>query len=121
MENAHILDVEVWIACADAGWTVETSLDQGAIWIEVVDDRISVLLLRSSEDDHLEMLVCGFQAFSCERPDVDASHYWLGLLTELDWNEDVWIIRVNVVNAVDQRLIEIKHNCFCFARMIRLR
>ena len=121
MENAHILDVEVWVACSDAGWSIETSLDQGAIWIEVVDDRISVLLLRGSEDDHLEMLVCGFKAFSCERSDVDASHYWLGLLTKLDWNEDVWIIRVDVVHAVDQRLIEIKDNCLSLAWMIRLR
>jgi hypothetical protein len=45
MENAKILNVKVWISCPYTAIPIKTSLDKRAFGIEVVDDRIGVLLL----------------------------------------------------------------------------
>lgn len=73
MEDAHIFDVKVWIPGADTTRPVEARLDERAIRVKIVDDRIGILLLRSSEDNDLEVLVSSLETLPSEGSDVDAS------------------------------------------------
>ena len=121
VEDAHVLDVEVGIVRSDAAGAEVSGLDQGAVRVQVVDDRVRVLLLTGCEDDHLEVLVSRLEAVTGERADVDAGQDRLGLARELDRDGDVWVVGGDVVDAVDQRLVEVEYDRLRLRRMVRLR
>ena len=121
MEYSQVFDVKVGIARAHATRTEVTSLDQSAIWVKIINDRICILLLGGCEDYHLEVLICGFETLSCEWSDIDACQDGLGLFRELNWDHDVGVVCLDVIHAMDQRLIQIENDSFSLRGMIRLR
>ena len=105
MEDSKVLDVQLRVFNLNTAWSVEASLNQSTIWIEVIDDWIRILLLRCSEYNNLEVLICSLKALTRIWSDIDASENWLRLFRELDWNHDIRVIRVYIIHTVNQSLI----------------
>lgn len=121
IEDAQVFDVEVGVPGAHAARSVEARLKVLVFRINVVDYRISILLLAGGENDDLKVLVCSFQTLDNVRPNVDAGHHGLWIVLELYWNDDIWVIRLCIINAVDQCLVEIKHDRLCLSRVVEVR
>jgi len=120
VEDSHVLNVEVWVARSNAARAEISRLDERAIRVEVVDDGVCILLLTSGKDHDLEVLIGGLQTLPSKRPDIDASEDGLRLFRKLDGNDHVRVIRVDVVDAMDQRLVEVEDDRLRFRRVIRL-
>ena len=121
VEYSHVFDVEVWVARPNAARSEVSRLDKRAIRVQIVNNRICVLLLRSCENDNLEVLVGCFETLSSERTNVDAGENGLRLLAKLDRNYNVWILCLDVVHAVNQGLIKVEHDRLCLGWVIRFR
>ena len=121
MEYAHIFDVEVWVARPYAARSEVSRLDQTAIRVQIVNDWICVLLLRGREDDDLEVLVGRLEALASEWTNVDAGKNGLGLLAKLDWDDHVGVLRLYVINTVNQCLIKIEYDRLCLRWVIWFR
>ena len=121
VEYAHIFDVEVWVACPDAARSEVSRLDQTAIRVQIVNDRICVLLFRGRENDDLEVLVGRLEALSSEWTYVDAGKNGFGLLAKLNWDNHVGVLRLYIINTVNQCLIKIEYDCLCLRWVIWLR
>ena len=111
MENSHVFDVE--IVLFEAAGAVVAGLDQFSGGVEVVDDGICVLLLRSREHDHLEELVSGLEALLGVGPDVDAGVDRVWLSREVEGDDHIRILCIYIVDAVYQCLIEVEYNGLC--------
>jgi len=79
VENAQVLNKKVWVSCPNAAIPIKASLDKRSVWVEIVDDRIGVLLLRRGKNYDLEMLVSSLEALPDKGPDVYAGkdRLWL--------------------------------------------
>ena len=121
VENAQIFNVKVGITRPNTARTEVPSLDQGAIGIKIINDRVCVLLFGGGEDYDLEVLVGGLEALAGEWPNVDAGEDGFGLLGELDGDDDFWIVRLHVVHAVNQGLVQVEDHRFGLRRVVRRR
>lgn len=72
VEDAQVLHIEVRSASPHTTGTIETSLDEVTFGVEVVDDRVSILLFGCSEYYNLEVLVGCLEAVNCVGADIDA-------------------------------------------------
>ena len=79
MEYAHVLDVEVRVAGPNTARSEVACLDQGTVGIEVIDNRISILLLTSGENHDLEMLISRLETLVSVRSNIDAGEDWFWL------------------------------------------
>ena len=66
------------------------------------------------------MLVSSLEALPDEGPDVYAGKDRLWLFWELNRNDHIWVISVNIIDAMNQSFIKVKHYCFSFWGMIGL-
>lgn len=87
--------------------TIKSRLDVLIVGVDVVQDGVCVHLVGGGEDDHLEVLVCFFEAFHDVRTDVDASVHCF-FVGEVDFEDDVRVLRFDVVNAMDQSLVHVE-------------
>ena len=91
-----------------AVFPVQPVMDELATGVEVVQHDVRVAPMRSGEDYDLEALVGLPQALPRVRPDVDPRVHELPC-RELDLQHHVRLSR-DVVHAVDQSLVQVKHN-----------
>lgn len=94
--------------------SVEPVLDVLMVWIDVIQDCICVYLMTGREDNNLEMLVGLFETFHYVRANVDTSVDRL-LVWEINLQNDIRILSLNIVNAVDQSLIHVEYDEFLLA------
>lgn len=120
MKDSHVLYVKVRIASPDTAWSEESSLDEFALRIEVVDDWISILLLTSCEYHNLEVFIGSFEALAGKRTDVDACKNRLRLLRKLNRDDDIRVISIDIINAMNQRFVQVEHDRFRLRWMIGL-
>ena len=117
VENSHVFYVE--IVLFEAARPVVTGLDQLSSRIEVVYYRVSVFLLRSGENDHLKVLIRSLEALFGVWSYVDAGVDRVWLSRKVERYNDIWIFSVDIVNAVDQRLVEVEYNGLCLVGRIK--
>ena len=91
--------------------SVEPVLNVLMIWINIIQDCIRVNLMTSREDNNLEMLVGLFEAFHYVRANVDTSVDCL-LVWKINLQNDIRILSLNIVNAVNQSFIHVKYDEF---------
>jgi len=121
IEDAQVFDVEVGIPCPHAARSIKARLEVLVFGVDVVDYRISILLLAGGENDDLKVLVCSLQALNNMRPNVNAGHHGLWIVRELDRNDDIRAIRLGIIDAVNQCLVEIEHDRLCLSRVVEIR
>ena len=66
------------------------------------------------------MLIGCLETFFCVWADVNASKDRLRILRKLYWNNYFGIVSVNIIDAMDQSLIQVKDDSFCFVWCIWL-
>ena len=98
---------------------IEAILEELVLRIDVVEDGIGVYLVRGGEDYNLERLVRLLQALHEVWPQVDARAYRL-LAWEVDLEDHVRVLRLNVVNAVNEGLIHVEDQYFLVLAVQRL-
>ena len=109
-DDSQILDV-VALWSLHAVLPVHPILEQLILWVNVIEDSISVDLVRRSEDDNLEHFIGLLEALHEVRTQIDASTD--GLLTwEVDLKEDIWVLSFNIIDTVDEGLVHIKDQYF---------
>ena len=95
---------------------IHSKLKQFIIWVQVVQNCISVCLARCSENADLHMFIRFDQALHHEGPYVDASADRL-FIRKIYFKDDIRVLGFYVVNAVDQSFVHIKNQNFlvsCF-------
>lgn len=118
MEDSHVLYVKVRITSPNTAWSEVSSLDELAFRIEVVDDGIGIFLLASCEYHNLEVFISCFEALAGKRTDVDACENRLRLLRKLNRDDDIRVISIDIINAMNQGFIQVEHDRFGLRRMI---
>lgn len=121
MEDTHIFDVEVRIVCPYTTGPVEAGLNEGAVRVEVINDGVGVLLFRRRENDHLEVLIGSFETLASIGSYVDTGEDWLWLLRKHDGDDDLGVISIDVIDAVDQSFVKVKDHSLRFGGMVWLR
>ena len=112
-KNSQVFDI-VALQGLHATIPVQSVLDQLSCGVDVIQNCISIRFVRSSEHNDLKILVRLSQAIIDVGSDVDSCVYWLVLIGKLDWNNDLWLIVFNVVHTMNQSLIHIENDKFCF-------
>ena len=74
--------------------------------------------MRCSEDYHLERLVRLLQTLHQVRSQIDASAHGL-LPREVNLENHVRVLRLNIIDTVDQRLVHVKDEHFLVFRVPR--
>lgn len=77
------------------------------MWVEVIKNRVGVSLVTGGEHDYLHVLVGFLKALHQVGTNVDASADDL-LSWEVDLQNHVWLLALNIVNAVNQGLVHVK-------------
>jgi len=70
------------------------------------------------EHDHLELLVRFLKTLHQVRPQVDSSANCL-LSWEVDFKNDIWVLGLDVVDAMDQCLVHVEDKHFLVLRVPR--
>ena len=78
---------------------VESVFNVFVIWINVVQDCVSVDLVTCCEYYNLKVFVCFFETFHNIRSDVDTRINCL-LVRKVDLKDDVWILGFNIINTM---------------------
>lgn len=86
---------------------VESVREVFVVWVDVVEDRISVGLMAGGENDNLEVLDCLLQALHEVGTKVDARTDSL-FAWEVDLENHVRVLSVDVIDAVDQGFVQIE-------------
>lgn len=118
VEDSEIFDV-VSFRCQAAVLTVESVFDELMVWINVVQDSISVHLVTGCEDNDLKVLGCFLQALHDVGSDVDSSVDCL-FIWEVDLKDDIGILGLNVVYTVNECFVHVEYHKFftCRKRML---
>ena len=104
---------------AVAAVPVEAGLEESALRIKVVQNRVRIFLVGCGEHDDLEVPVGLKQAFAHPRPDVDPSVLNVFGIRELDGDDDVGVLRANVVDTVNQGFIHVEGNRLTCGRVLK--
>ena len=88
--------------------SVEPCLDILVVWINVIKNCICVYLVRSGEDDDLEVFVCFLEALHDVRSDVDTciDSFFIG---EVDLKDHIGILCFNVIDAVNECFVHVEY------------
>ena len=121
VEYTQVLYIKIGIARTDATRSEISSLNQWAIWVKIIYNRICIFLLRSRKDYDLKVLIGGFKTLTSERSDIDAGKYGFRLLRELNWDHDFRIICFYVIDTMDQGFIKVENDCFGLGWVVRFR
>ena len=107
----------------DAVLPVKPEVDQLATRVEVVEDRVGVLLVGGCEGYHLVELIGLPQALKEVGPHVDASVCVVTIVVEGDSEHDVRLLAVWVplVEAVDHGLVDVEEQDFLVGGVLRRR
>lgn len=65
---------------------IHPKLNQFMVWIEIIEDCVSVGLMTRCKDDYLKVLISLLQAFNNIGPNINAStHDVVGVVTKAVW------------------------------------
>ena len=79
------------------------------IWINIVQNSISIYLMARCKHDNLEVFVRFLKTFHNIRTYIDASINRF-LIRKVDLKYHIWILSFNIVNAVDQCFIHVEYD-----------
>lgn len=117
LEYSEILHV-VALVRQVAVLSVEAVLNELSIRIDEIKNGIGIRLVTCRECDDLIVLVCLLEAFHYVRTNIDAGiHRFIVLVGEIDFQNDVRILRLNVIHAVYQSFIHVKDHKFLLFRI----
>ena len=94
----------------NAVFSVQSVLNQLFCWIKIIQYSICISLMRSCKNNNLEMLVCSFKTFYCVRTNIDSSINYFSIW-KFNLENDIWIISVWIVDAMNKSFIKIENNC----------
>lgn len=109
-EYAQIFYV-VALLSEEAVLAVQTMSYQLVVWINVVKYSVSVRLVTGCEHNDLEVLVGFFKTFHDVRSNIYTCINCF-LVWEVNLEHNVGVLRLNVVNAMNKRLIHVKDGQF---------
>ena len=87
---------------------VQSVLDELSFRVEIVQHHISIRLMTSSEDDHLEVLIRCSETLNCIGPDIDPSIHCLPTRKRHRQN-DIRVVRFRVIYTMDQGFVQVKN------------
>lgn len=130
IDNDHILEIAVGnysevlyvnpFFSPDAVLSVESVLDESAIRIEIVKHDVRICFVRGCEHHNLIVLISLLKTFNCVRSNVDACLDRLPI-REGHINYVVARVVLNVVDAMDKSLIQVKNKGFLYYNGIRMK
>ena len=82
--------------------------DKLVLGVYIVQNSVSVRLMAGGEDNDLEIFGRLLEAFDDVGPNIYSSVDRLVLGLEVDLEHYIWLLRLNIVDAVDQRLVHIE-------------
>ena len=88
-------------------------LDELLVWVDVVQDGISIDLVTSCEDNNLEIFVCLVQTFNYVWSHINTSIDSL-LTRKINLKDYVSFLSFNIVYTMYESLIHIEHHKFLF-------
>lgn len=109
-EYAQIFHIVTFLG-KEAVLAIQTMRDQLVVRINIVKDSICISLMTSREHDDLEVLAGFLKTFHDVRSDIDACIDGF-LVREVNLKHNVWILSLDVVNAMNQRLVHVKYGKF---------
>lgn len=97
--------------------TIHTILDKLTIWVNVIQNCVCVSLMASCENYYLEMLISLLKALHYVGTYVDACVDCF-FIWKIDLKNDIWILRFNIIYAMNKCLIHVENDDFLHYRKI---
>ena len=108
--DSQVFDV-VALRRLNAVLPVQSILEQLILRVNVVQYGISVGLVRRCEHDHLELFVGLLQTLHQVWAQIDTSTYCF-FSREVNLKQDIRILRLNVINTVNECLVHVENEHF---------
>ncbi len=90
---------------------VQPVLNIFMVWIYIVQNGVSIGLMRCGENDNLKILVCFLKALHDIGPNINTDLDYL-FVWKIDLKDDVWLFCIDIVDTMNQSLIHVKDNRF---------